>query len=335
MSTLTKIVSLAKKLKKEAPNKFAKWTDYIKEASAKIKPVVKQATKNNSNLGYNQKQYLKELKAQAKQKSINERLRKKFGNYEIPIPPGSTLYWTFNDWSNWINKYGTKIKVIGETKTNIKKEFNIDYTILLGIINSNKGNEWKIYQKDITKKKGQYITYDWYIKRSKDGLILSNINLPKDVSLYDYNQNIELIKNLINQKEMSNIGYKKDRLKILKKTTPLIKKYIKENKYTRAEAIRNANIDAGFMSGNHTDTNSHNVKLSIYSGVTNNNLNELKSAIFLLELYQGELNDLLKNPNKEPFNKLPKKIYTSVIKNLKNNIQSKKRQIVEIKKLIK
>lgn len=45
MSTLTKIVSLAKKLKKEAPNKFAKWTDYVKEASKKIKPVVKKAKK--------------------------------------------------------------------------------------------------------------------------------------------------------------------------------------------------------------------------------------------------------------------------------------------------
>lgn len=45
MSTLKKIVSLAKKLKKEAPNKFAKWTDYIKEASKKIKPVIKKAKK--------------------------------------------------------------------------------------------------------------------------------------------------------------------------------------------------------------------------------------------------------------------------------------------------
>lgn len=45
MSTLTKIVSLAKKLKKQAPKKFAKWTDYIKEASTKVKPVVKKAKK--------------------------------------------------------------------------------------------------------------------------------------------------------------------------------------------------------------------------------------------------------------------------------------------------
>ena len=131
------------------------------------------------------------------------------------------------------------------------------------------------------------------------------------------------------------IGYKKDRLNVLKKTTPLIKKYIKENKYSRKEAIKNSIIDAGFMSGSHTDKNSHNVKLAIYSGVNDNNINELKNALFMLELYQGELNDLLKNPNKEPFNKLPKKIYTSVIKSLKNNIQSKKRQIIEIKKLIK
>ena len=45
MSTLKKIVSLAKQIKKQAPNKFDKWTDYIKEASKKVKPVVKKAKK--------------------------------------------------------------------------------------------------------------------------------------------------------------------------------------------------------------------------------------------------------------------------------------------------
>lgn len=48
-TTLKKIVAKAKELKKQAPNKFAKWTDYVKEASktikTKSKPVVKKAKK--------------------------------------------------------------------------------------------------------------------------------------------------------------------------------------------------------------------------------------------------------------------------------------------------
>jgi hypothetical protein len=264
MSTLTKIVALAKKLKKEAPNKFAKWTDYIKEASKKIKPVVKQAK-----------------------------------------------------------------KYIGETKTKIKKEYNIDYTIFLGEIISNNNNVWKVYQKDITKRKGQYITYDWQIVRKSDGLILSNVNLPKEVSLYDFNQNKELIKNLIDKKEMSNVGYSTDRINTLKKATPKIKKLIKKG-YSRKKAIKEAGIGE-----THKDTNSHNVKLSIYSGVNDNNLNELKNSLFLLEVYQSELNSLLNNPNQYPYNDLPKKIYNDVLKRLKDNINLKKRQIVQIKKLIK
>lgn len=49
MKTIEKIISIAKKLKKEAPNKFAKWTDYVKEASKQIKtkskPIIKKAKK--------------------------------------------------------------------------------------------------------------------------------------------------------------------------------------------------------------------------------------------------------------------------------------------------
>jgi hypothetical protein len=37
MKTIQKIINIAKKLKKEAPNKFAKWTDYVKAASKQIK----------------------------------------------------------------------------------------------------------------------------------------------------------------------------------------------------------------------------------------------------------------------------------------------------------
>lgn len=137
-STLTKIVAKAKQLKKQAPNKFAKWTDYVKEASKQIKPIIKKAKK-------------------------------------------------------------TAKKVI---------------------------------------------------------------------------------------------GYKKDRLAILKTTTPIIKAYRKDNKYSRKEAIKNALIDASFVSGTHTDKNSHNVKLSIYSGLNDNNLMSLKERIKDDEIYYMFIDDL-------------------------------------------
>lgn len=41
MTHLQKIVAEAKKIRKAHPKKYAKWTDYIKAASKKIKPVKK------------------------------------------------------------------------------------------------------------------------------------------------------------------------------------------------------------------------------------------------------------------------------------------------------
>ena len=44
-STLKKIIAEAKRIRKAHPKKFVKWTDYVKFASTKIKPVKKAATK--------------------------------------------------------------------------------------------------------------------------------------------------------------------------------------------------------------------------------------------------------------------------------------------------
>lgn len=41
MTTLEKIVKAAKALKKKYPNKYSKWTDYVKAASKTVKPVKK------------------------------------------------------------------------------------------------------------------------------------------------------------------------------------------------------------------------------------------------------------------------------------------------------
>jgi DNA repair protein RadC len=46
----------------------------------------------------------------------------------------------------------------------------------------------------------------------------------------------------------SKVGYKSDRLDILKKASPYIKKY-KERGYNRKDAIKNANLDASYLSG--------------------------------------------------------------------------------------
>lgn len=45
MTTLQKIVAAAKKLKKQHPNKYSKWTDYIKAAAKTVKPAAKKAVK--------------------------------------------------------------------------------------------------------------------------------------------------------------------------------------------------------------------------------------------------------------------------------------------------
>jgi len=92
------------------------------------------------------------------------------------------------------------------TKTIQRKNFNIDYTIVLGYITSSNGNEWRVKQKDITKKRGDFIVYEWNIVRMKDGLVLSNAGLPRDVSAYDFIQNKELIKDLIDKKENKQIN---------------------------------------------------------------------------------------------------------------------------------
>jgi hypothetical protein len=63
MTTLEKIVKEAKSLKKSYPKKFEKWTDYIKEASKKIKSTT--PTKKKSKIGFKQENldtYIKRAK---------------------------------------------------------------------------------------------------------------------------------------------------------------------------------------------------------------------------------------------------------------------------------
>ena len=90
---------------------------------------------------------------------------------------------------------------IGATGNNIiKKTTNTDYTIFLGEIVSKYGNVWKVYQKDVTRRKGDYFKYEWRIVRQKDALILPKVGLPNDVSLGDFLVNKQKIKKMIDAK---------------------------------------------------------------------------------------------------------------------------------------
>ena len=60
MTTLEKIVKKAQALKKSYPNKFAKWTDYVKEASKEFRSTT-TTTKKKSKLGENSEKYLLKL----------------------------------------------------------------------------------------------------------------------------------------------------------------------------------------------------------------------------------------------------------------------------------
>jgi hypothetical protein len=89
------------------------------------------------------------------------------------------------------------------TITKIKKTTSRDGTIYLGDIISKKGNRWKVYEKDVTRKKGDYYKFDWRIVREKDGLSLPTGNLP-NVSLGDFLANKSDIKKIIDLKELNN-----------------------------------------------------------------------------------------------------------------------------------
>jgi hypothetical protein len=175
------------------------------------------------------------------------------------------------------------------------------------------------------------------------------------------------------KKAPKKIGYKKDRTKILKSTSHFMQNYLDKG-FNRKDAIKNAQIDAAYsqnkisgakeskqlkkdlaakklrlphgyetikrtrkkkkLSGVHKDTKSHNVKISVISGINKNNINDIKHTQFLIELYSLQLNDLLKNPKQHPFTNLPKKVYNDTIKSLRLNIAIKKRNLTQLKKAL-
>jgi hypothetical protein len=134
------------------------------------------------------------------------------------------------------------------------------------------------------------------------------------------------------------IGYKSDRIDQLKKTTPYIRKYKKEG-FSRKDAIKNAMLDAGYMSGTktHKDTKSHNVNIRVVSGINKDNLNQLNHYVTkltdlkeILIVLQNDLKQAKRNKDLMYVKKV-----LDAIKHTKLAIEYTKNHITIIKKTIK
>ena len=104
------------------------------------------------NIGATPKQFSKFLKAQKKQIEVSKKISEKFINWEFPVPPVNTLYWNFNDWSNWILKYG-KEKKSKEAKK-VLQLMDEDYTYqqaLKIVLNENQNINKKNLEKELNK----------------------------------------------------------------------------------------------------------------------------------------------------------------------------------------
>ena len=123
------------------------------------------------------------------------------------------------------------------------------------------------------------------------------------------------------------VGYKDDRISQLRKTTPIIRKY-KQKGFTRKDAIKNAMLDAGYMSGTktHKDTKSHNVRISVVSGISKDALEKIEYAHKQINFYTKNIELLL------PYKKFAN--VKKAIKANKENISSLKKFITQLKKHI-
>jgi hypothetical protein len=87
MTTLEKIVKEAKTIKKNFPNKFAKWTDYIKEASKKFRSKT-APDKKKSNLGAVKKVTKKQVKKKLTSKKASDQIRAEVKSKKFIMPHG-------------------------------------------------------------------------------------------------------------------------------------------------------------------------------------------------------------------------------------------------------
>jgi len=173
------------------------------------------------------------------------------------------------------------------------------------------------------------------------------------------------------KKAPKKIGYKKDRTKILKSTSHFMQNYLDKG-FNRKDAIKNAQIDAAYsqnkisgakeskqlkkdlaakklrlphgyetikrtrkvkkLSGIHKDTKSHNVKISVMSGIKElKELDLLKKNLRIHEIGLENSKELLKNNT----SLLQKKYYKDAMQFYKDKIKLINTRIKQQKILVK
>jgi hypothetical protein len=155
----------------------------------------------------------------------------------------------------------------------------------------------------------------------------------------------EASKSLHKKPAKKKIGYSKERLNIVKKATPYIKNY-KSKGYTKQESIKNGNLDAAYMGTTkkkvikkatkkatpkslHKDTMSHNVKISVMSGISKDIENKLKEAIRFSGIYKSNIEFAKLMQKKEP----QKRMYWKLkVKDYEKNLKVVKQIVSKLKK---
>lgn len=149
------------------------------------------------------------------------------------------------------------------------------------------------------------------------------------------------------------VGYSKQRLDVVYRATPFIKKY-KEKGFTKAEALKNANLDAAFMGSpkkkaakkavkkaparsygsHHKDTKSHNVNIRVVSGIGDIKKDlqkKIENALKLAATFKSniEFEKLMSVKDKE------RKIYWNLkAKESKKKLDIAKKVITKLKKAL-
>ena len=117
MTTLEKIVKKAQALKKSYPNKFAKWTDYVKEASKEFRSTTTTAKKKSKLAGVKKKAPKKVVSKKLTSKKASDLIRAEVKSKKFIMPHGYEV---------------RKSKLAG----NKKKEFNPKSLIGKEVFNS-------------------------------------------------------------------------------------------------------------------------------------------------------------------------------------------------------
>jgi hypothetical protein len=193
---------------------------------------------------------------------------------------------------------------------------------------------------------GQGYTYRAKVLFGNDILLKEKNNRPVQKWYFDFEvaKKIADRLNKINErlalKKSNKVGYKSDRLNIVRTASTRMKDYLNKG-YSRRDALINANKDAANIYGTkkptsiHKDTKSHNVNIRVVSGINMNNdvLKRMQDTSLEIAAKQEYIEGLKKQlPSMEREDKIK---YRRVISFYDTWVKELKAHLRELKKLVK